>query len=71
MCRGRWTPPSGPRYVKTLVQPSGESLAQLAAMIDAGELKVHIAKVMTLEEAGAAQDIVIDGHAGGKVVLTI
>jgi hypothetical protein len=32
---------------------------------------MRVAKVLPLEEAGQAHDLVIDGHAGGKVLLTI
>jgi NADPH:quinone reductase-like Zn-dependent oxidoreductase len=62
---------SGKRFATTLIQPSGEQLQHLAQLIDAGKLKIQIAKTLPLEQAGAAQTEVADGHAGGKVVLTI
>ena len=62
---------SGPKYEATLVAPSGAQLARLAALIDAGKLNVKVAQTLPLEQAGRAHDIVIDGHAGGKVVLTM
>jgi NADPH:quinone reductase-like Zn-dependent oxidoreductase len=62
---------SGPKYEATLVQPSGAQLMRLAELIDAGKLRVKVAQTLPLEQAGRAHDIVIDGHAGGKVVLTM
>jgi NADPH:quinone reductase-like Zn-dependent oxidoreductase len=53
------------------VQPSGEQLAQLAQLIEAGKLRVHVAAVMPLEEVAKAHELVETGHAGGKVVLKV
>ena len=61
----------GHRYETTLVAPSGAQLTRLAELIDAGKLTVKVAQSLPLEQAGRAHDIVIDGHAGGKVVLTM
>ena len=36
-----------------------------------GKLKIKIAKEYPLEDAGLAHDLVINGHAGGKVILII
>lgn len=62
---------SGVRFATTLVQPNGQQLAHLAQLIDGGKLKVQVAKTLPLEQAGAAQEEVLGGHAGGKIVLTI
>lgn len=58
---------TGPKFFKTLVQPSGQSMALFASLINEGKLKVKVAKTMPLKEAGKGHDLVIDGHAGGKV----
>lgn len=58
-------------YKETLVQPNGEQLTRIAELIDGGKVKLTVAQRFPLEEAGKAQDLVIEGHAGGKVVLTI
>jgi len=58
-------------YAATLVQPSGAQLVKLAGLMDAGQLRVKVALEMPLEKAGEAQDVVIDGHAGGKVLLIV
>lgn len=57
---------TGPKFAKTLVQPSGEQLALFAKLINEGKLKVKVAQTLPLEQAGKGHDIVIDGHAGGK-----
>jgi NADPH:quinone reductase-like Zn-dependent oxidoreductase len=53
------------------VKPDGAGLEKARELIDAGKIVMKVALELPLEEAGKAQDIVIDGHAGGKVVLTI
>ena len=62
---------TGPTFCTTLVQPSGEQLARLTQLFNEHKLKLKVAMELPLEEVGKAHDIVIDGHAGGKVVLTI
>lgn len=62
---------TGPRFATTLVAPSGEQLAQIAKLFDEKKLSMLVAREFPLEEAGAAQELVITGHAGGKVILTI
>lgn len=58
---------TGPKFAKTLVQPSGEQLGMCAKLISEGKLTVKVAQVLPLEEAGKGHDVTIDGHAGGKV----
>ncbi|GAA4709910.1 NADPH:quinone reductase [Promicromonospora umidemergens] len=48
---------------------SAEVLAEIIGLVARGEVSVPVAKVLPLEEAGRAQGLVDDGHAGGKVVL--
>lgn len=62
---------TGPRFETTLVKPSGESLKTASEFFDAGKLSIKIAKEFPLEQAGQAHDLVIDGHAGGKLLLII
>lgn len=62
---------TGPRFVTTLVEPNGASLSKATELFNAGILKFKVALEMPLEDAGKAHDVVIDGHAGGKVILTI
>jgi NADPH:quinone reductase-like Zn-dependent oxidoreductase len=48
---------------------SAETLAEIIDLVARGEVSVPVAKVLPLAEAGRAQGLVDDGHAGGKVVL--
>jgi len=61
----------GARFETTLIAPSGAQCKQIAELMDAGKLQVKVAKEYALEEVGAAQDEVIAGHAGGKVILVL
>jgi NADPH:quinone reductase-like Zn-dependent oxidoreductase len=40
-------------------------------MADAGELRVHLAQVVPLEEAARAHEQLETGHTRGKVVLRV
>ena len=61
----------GVRFATTLIAPSGEQAAQVAALIDAGKLKIKVAREYPLEEATAALNEVMASHAGGKVILVV
>lgn len=62
---------TGPKFVTTLVEPSGDQLSRLTQLFNEKKLRLKVAQQMPLEEVGKAQELVIEGHAGGKVVLTI
>jgi NADPH:quinone reductase-like Zn-dependent oxidoreductase len=49
----------------------GEQLAKFAAMVDAGQLKVTVSKVLPLSEAQRAHMLVEGRHMRGKLVLEI
>jgi NADPH:quinone reductase-like Zn-dependent oxidoreductase len=57
------------RYI--FVRPDGPGLRTLAAMADAGELRVHLADVIPLEEAARAHEQMQTGHTRGKIVLRV
>ncbi len=48
-----------------------EMLEQASAWIDAGELRVHIARILPLEEVATAHQLIEAGHTTGKIVLDI
>lgn len=59
----------GVRVAGYLAHPDAGQLARIAALVDAGEVRVSLAKTFSLEEAAAAQDFLKDGQPRGKVVL--
>jgi NADPH:quinone reductase-like Zn-dependent oxidoreductase len=80
----RLDPPRGIRLVSVVdtaidehlgtyvfVRPDGEDLGELAAMADAGHLRVPIAQAFPLEETARAHELVAGGHVRGKVVVTL
>jgi NADPH:quinone reductase-like Zn-dependent oxidoreductase len=55
------------RYI---AMPNGEDLAEIGALIDAGKVKVVVAKTFPLAQAADAHRFLENGHPRGKVVLT-
>jgi NADPH:quinone reductase-like Zn-dependent oxidoreductase len=47
------------------------ALREMAALIDAGQITVHIDRVFPLAQAGAAQESSRTGHTRGKIVLQV
>ena len=52
-------------------QPSGKQLAEIAALIDSGNLKVVLDRIVPLSEARRAHELSQSGHARGKIVLRV
>jgi NADPH:quinone reductase-like Zn-dependent oxidoreductase len=59
----------GGRYV--FVRPDAHDLEELARMVDAGQLRVSIARALPLEQTAEAHRLVGEGHVRGKVVVTL
>lgn len=59
----------GIQHAVTFVHPSAPDLAQLAALVDAGQLTVQVDQVVPLAEAAKAHEIVASGTATGKIVI--
>jgi NADPH:quinone reductase-like Zn-dependent oxidoreductase len=57
------------RALRMVVKVKSEQLGKIAALVASGRVKVTVAKVFPLSEAGAAQDYLEDAHVRGKVVL--
>jgi NADPH:quinone reductase-like Zn-dependent oxidoreductase len=57
----------GPGRTNLMAMPSPESLARLAGLLEAGELRVPIAGTFPLAEAPAALAQLRDGHTQGKL----
>jgi NADPH:quinone reductase-like Zn-dependent oxidoreductase len=56
------------RYI---AMPNGCELAEIGALIDAGKVKVVVAKTFPLAEAADAHRFLEAGHPNGKVVLSV
>jgi NADPH:quinone reductase-like Zn-dependent oxidoreductase len=61
----------GVRATRFTVTEDGGDLAEIAALIDAGQVKPKLSRLFPLDEAAAAQRLVEDGHTEGKVVLIV
>ncbi len=59
------------RYDHQFTRTTSERLSEVAKLVDAGDLKVHIDKVFSLEEAGEALNYLKTGHPKGKVVIQV
>jgi NADPH:quinone reductase-like Zn-dependent oxidoreductase len=59
----------GVRAVMHRQQPRGDQLAEIAALVISGKVKVNVEKTFPLSEARQAQELSQDGHAHGKIVL--
>ncbi|MBO0748385.1 MAG: NADP-dependent oxidoreductase [Acidimicrobiaceae bacterium] len=62
---------AGRRFAGISVEPDRVGLEALAALADAGDLHVHLKRVIPLEQAAAAHALVEGGGLTGKVVLTL
>jgi NADPH:quinone reductase-like Zn-dependent oxidoreductase len=61
----------GVRTAMLAVTPHGERLAEIARLIDAGELEVMIDREFPLDEAAEAHRRIEQGHARGKIILRV
>jgi NADPH:quinone reductase-like Zn-dependent oxidoreductase len=52
-------------------RPDGVELAEIAGLIEAGQVRVCIQEAFELEEAATALDVIANQHVHGKVVLRI
>ncbi|RST19047.1 NADP-dependent oxidoreductase [Streptomyces sp. WAC05374] len=62
---------AGRRFAGVSVEPDYASLEAIAALVDSGRLRPHVAGTFPLEEAAKAHELVGSGRVQGKVVLTI
>jgi NADPH:quinone reductase-like Zn-dependent oxidoreductase len=61
----------GVRGIRYTAQPDAAQLRQIAAMIDAGDVRPFVSRTFALSEALDALKTVESGHTVGKVVLTM
>ncbi len=57
------------RAISFLVEPDYAGLESLAALIEAGNLRVEVEEAFPLEQAGRAHERLEEGRARGKIVL--
>ncbi len=62
---------AGVRGVKVAVEPDGGQLGRISALIDAGKVRVSVAKVFALADCAKALDESRTGHVRGKIVLKV
>ncbi|MGN6611015.1 MAG: NADP-dependent oxidoreductase [Angustibacter sp.] len=59
----------GGRYA--FVRPEPDDLAEVARLVDAGQLRVELARTFPLAEAADAHRLVEGGHVRGKVAISV
>jgi NADPH:quinone reductase-like Zn-dependent oxidoreductase len=53
------------------VDEFGPTLTALSKLADAGKLRIAVFRTFALEEAAQAQELSKQGHARGKIILSI
>ena len=48
-----------------------EDLEQIAQLIDSGKVHPVISKILPLEKAAEAQQLIEEGHTRGKIILKV
>ncbi|UFS72515.1 NADP-dependent oxidoreductase [Geomonas sp. RF6] len=61
----------GVRGELMLVRPDANELAQIAALIDSGDVRPLVSNIIPLAEAARAQQLSQTGHVRGKIVLRV
>ena len=67
-------PPTSERNIivsSVYVRPDGDQLTALAGLLSGGALTIDIASVHSLDEAAAALDSAVSGHARGAIVISV
>lgn len=59
------------RVTGILVEPDRTGMEAIAALVEDGALRVHVAETFPLAQAARAHELGESGHADGKLVLTI
>ena len=66
-----YTEQAGRKFVGIAVEPDYRDLEQLAALVDAGKLRVHVSERVPLDQVVRAHQL-LDAHGiTGKIVLTV
>ncbi|MFD8751002.1 NADP-dependent oxidoreductase [Kitasatospora sp. NPDC059577] len=62
---------AGRRFAGISVEPDYAALEAIAALVDEGRIRPHVAQAFPLAEAGRAHELVASGTVQGKVVLSV
>lgn len=62
---------AGVRATDYKVSPNGATLAVISRMIDAGDLRVHVDRVLPLDELAEAHRLVESGRTRGKIAIEV
>ncbi|WP_246208385.1 zinc-binding dehydrogenase [Bradyrhizobium rifense] len=62
---------AGVKAMRYTVEPDGNELSEIGALIAAGKVRPHVEKRFPLDQAMAALASVERGHSAGKVVLAV
>lgn len=60
----------GIRVAEILVEPDGHALGEIAALAESGRLRVSVERVLPLDQAAKAHELLEAGGVRGKLVLT-
>jgi len=62
---------AGVRATGFQVAPDGSTLAVISRLLDSGDVRVHVDRVLPLEKAAEAHELIETGHTRGKIVLRV
>jgi NADPH:quinone reductase-like Zn-dependent oxidoreductase len=62
---------AGVRATGYQVAPDGSTLAIISRMLESGDLRVHLDRVLDLEDVAEAHRLIEQGHTRGKIVLRV
>jgi NADPH:quinone reductase-like Zn-dependent oxidoreductase len=61
----------GIHVAEMLVEPDGQAMREIAALVKGGRLKVELDRTFPLEDAAKAHELLETGGMRGKLVLTV
>ncbi|WP_370946033.1 NADP-dependent oxidoreductase [Amycolatopsis sp. cg5] len=59
-----------PGYFRLYCEANGDELAKIAELVESGVVKIHVERVLPLDEVAEAHRLVETGRTTGKIVLT-
>jgi NADPH:quinone reductase-like Zn-dependent oxidoreductase len=62
---------AGVRATGFQVAPDGSTLAIISRLLDSGDVRVHVDRVLDLADAAEAHRLIEQGHTRGKIVLRV